>query len=217
MAQKSSNPISRPRGRPRNFDEADVLETARDVFWTNGYAATSLDELAAATGLNRPSLHAAFGDKHSLYLRTLADNRELSVDGIRQHLSNDVPLRDALYNFLLDAADSTLAGGNGARGCFVVCTAVTEALLDADTRAIAAGYVQDVDQVFRERFERSAAELNAGVDPASAATVASAMLQTLAVRARTGSSRKQLADVARAAVAAICCPPKPDLDNGETL
>jgi AcrR family transcriptional regulator len=213
MVQNKSSASARPRGRPRTFDESQVLEAARDTFWKNGYAATSLDELSAATGLNRPSLYAAFGDKHSLYLRTLADNREWSVDGIRQHLAGDSPLRDALFNFLMDAADSTLAGESGARGCFVVCTAVTEALRDGDTRAIAAGYVEDVDRVFQERFERSVAELNTGVDPASASKVAAAMLQTLAIRARTGSNREQLSDIARAAVTVICRP-KPASQSG---
>lgn len=201
---KRDAPVKRPRGRPREFDEAEALESARDAFWNKGYAATSLDDLAAATGLNRPSLYAAFGDKRALYLRALEENRTTSVEGIRQRLSGDTPLRDALFDFFTEAASSTLAGDMGARGCFVVCTAVTEALCDADTRAIAAGYVADVDGVFFERFERSADELNAGVDPASAAAVASAMLQTLAVRSRTGSGREELIGIARAAVTVIC-------------
>jgi TetR/AcrR family transcriptional regulator, copper-responsive repressor len=180
-----------------------VLERARDVFWNNGYAATSLDDLAAATSLSRPSLYAAFGDKHALYLRALEENRNWSVEGIRQRLAGGGPLREALHDFLIDAAASALGGDVGARGCFVVCTALTESLRDPETRAVAAGYVAEVDRVFRDRFERSRGELNRSVDPASAA-VASAMLQTLAVRARTGSDREELAGVARAAVIAIC-------------
>ena len=43
-----------------------------DVFWQDGFAATSLDDLSAATGLNRPSLYGAFGDKRALYLRPIA-------------------------------------------------------------------------------------------------------------------------------------------------
>lgn len=121
-------------------------------------------------------------------------------------IRTSIAARDALYDFFVAAAASTLMGDMGARGCFIVCTAVTESLGDADTRAIAAGYVADVDRVFLERFERSRKELNHGVDPASAAAVASAMLQTLAVRARTGSDRDALAAIARAAVIAICGP-----------
>lgn len=53
------------------FDEAEVLLAARDVFWSKGYCATSVDDLCAATGLGRGSLYGAYRDKHSLYLKTL--------------------------------------------------------------------------------------------------------------------------------------------------
>jgi AcrR family transcriptional regulator len=55
--------------RPREFDETTVLGRARDRFWSTGFAGTSIDEVAAATGLGKGSLYGAFGDKHQLYLR----------------------------------------------------------------------------------------------------------------------------------------------------
>ncbi|MFF4016137.1 TetR/AcrR family transcriptional regulator [Streptomyces sp. NPDC001843] len=204
MVQKSGEVAARPRGRPRKFDEAEVAERMRDVFWNKGYAATALDDLVAASQVNRPSLYAAFGNKHAIYLRVLEDMRAVSIEGIETYLAGDDPLPTALHDFLLAAAESTLAGDEGARGCFIVCTAVTEALQDADTRTIAARYVADADRVFRERFERSADELKVGVDPASAAAIASAVLQSLAIRARTGSTREDLVRIADAAVTVIC-------------
>ncbi len=205
MVRKSGEVTTRPRGRPRKFDEVEVAERVRDVFWNKGYAATSLDDLVAASHVNRPSLYAAFGNKRAIYLRVLEDMRAWSIEQIERHLAGDGdPLRRALHEFLIASADSTLAGDEGARGCFIVCTAVTEALQDADTRAIAARYVEDVDRVFRERFERSADELNAGVDPTSAAAIASAALQSLAIRARTGSTREDLVRIVDATVTVIC-------------
>ena len=59
--------------RPRKFDESDVIAAARDEFWTRGYAATSVDDLTAATGLGKGSLYGAFGDKHGLFMRALDD------------------------------------------------------------------------------------------------------------------------------------------------
>jgi hypothetical protein len=69
MVQKEI-PTAEPRrrGRPRAYDPDTALAAAADVFWKKGYDGTSLDDLAAATGMNRPSLYAAFGDKHDLYL-----------------------------------------------------------------------------------------------------------------------------------------------------
>src|SRR5437868_8754755 len=61
----------RSRGRPRGFDAEEVLERVRGVFLAKGFTGASLDELAAAAGLNRPSLYAAFGDKGQLYIATL--------------------------------------------------------------------------------------------------------------------------------------------------
>ena len=64
------------RGRPRQFDPAEVLIKARDAFWSAGYQATSLDRLSEATGLKRPSLYGAFGDKQALYVKLLRIYRE---------------------------------------------------------------------------------------------------------------------------------------------
>jgi TetR/AcrR family transcriptional regulator, copper-responsive repressor len=72
MVQKStasSRIAPRPRGRPRAFEAETALTHAMDAFWKDGFAATSLDDLSAATGLNRPSLYGAFGDKRALYIQ----------------------------------------------------------------------------------------------------------------------------------------------------
>src|ERR1700735_841426 len=71
MMHKTAKAETRPRGRPRAYDPDVALQRARDAFWRTGYAGTSLDEISAATGMNRPSLRAAFGDKRELYLKTL--------------------------------------------------------------------------------------------------------------------------------------------------
>jgi AcrR family transcriptional regulator len=181
-----------------------VLEKAQAVFWNLGYAAASLDDLAAATGLNRPSLYAAFGDKHALYMRTLEHSRAGAIGAIRAMLVREAPLREALLDLFSAAADKYVAGDMGQRGCFIVGTAITQAVMDPDTRALVAGFVAEADTIFRERFERSANELALGVSPEDAATMATAALHTLAIRARTGQDRAALARVSRAAVELIC-------------
>src|SRR2546423_14715860 len=79
MVQKrSKEPERKLRGRPRAYDPQVALARAAEVFWKAGYAGTSLDDLVAATGMNRPSLYAAFGDKRALYLKTLEHYRDES-------------------------------------------------------------------------------------------------------------------------------------------
>src|SRR5215469_16929127 len=106
MALKGSKAApERRRGRPREYDPDRALADAAESFWKNGYAGTSLDELAAATGMNRPSLYAAFGDKRDLYLKTLERYREQSRKLALQLLADDPPLRVFLKRFYQAALD----------------------------------------------------------------------------------------------------------------
>ncbi len=74
---KEAKPVeARRRGRPRQYDPDQALAKAAETFWKHGYAATSLDDLVVATGMKRPSLYAAFGDKRDLYLKTLERYRD---------------------------------------------------------------------------------------------------------------------------------------------
>ena len=75
MVQKTDS-SPRRRGRPRAYDPDVALSRAVETFWAHGYAGTSLDDLSAAMGMNRPSLYAAFGDKRDLYLKSLAFYRQ---------------------------------------------------------------------------------------------------------------------------------------------
>src|SRR5258708_9237707 len=68
-------PAPKRRGRPRAYEPEQALGKALDLFRKGGFAATSLDDLSAATGMNRPSLYGAFGDKRELYIKSYARYR----------------------------------------------------------------------------------------------------------------------------------------------
>src|SRR3954470_2591512 len=61
----------RVAGRPRSFDEDQVLDQIMFLFWQKGYEATGLVDLEQATGLGRQSLYGAFGDKRAFFLRVV--------------------------------------------------------------------------------------------------------------------------------------------------
>ena len=58
-------------GRPTEFDRQVALEKSMDLFWRNGYEATSLTDLLREMGIGRQSLYNTFGDKHSLFVEAL--------------------------------------------------------------------------------------------------------------------------------------------------
>ncbi|WP_213571425.1 TetR/AcrR family transcriptional regulator [Rhodococcus sp. USK13] len=75
--------------RPRKFDEDAVLAAARNVFWRDGYAATSVQSLTEATGLGTQSLYGAFGSKHDLFLRILDDYCACQSAGLEAAVASD--------------------------------------------------------------------------------------------------------------------------------
>src|ERR1700678_2029748 len=96
MVQKKIEAEPRRRGRPRAYDPQAALGRATDAFWKTGYSATSLDEISAATGMNRPSLYAAFGDKCALYLEALAGYLRFRFAATPEALGGAPRLNEAL-------------------------------------------------------------------------------------------------------------------------
>ncbi|WP_119304305.1 TetR/AcrR family transcriptional regulator [Dongia deserti] len=195
----------RKRGRPPAYDPDKALASARDVFWSAGYEASSLDELSAAMAMNRPSVYGAFGDKEALYLKTLARYRDESVHAMRATLDPAKSLREGLATIYRKSIDTYLAGG-AARGCLLIGTATTEAVSRAAVRDLLRGSLQAFDAVIEDRLKLAGkrGELAPKADPKALALIASAIMHSLAVRARAGEPRKELEKLARAGVALIC-------------
>ena len=179
---------------------------AMAVFWDAGYAGTSLDDISAGTGLNRPSLYVAFGDKRSLYLHTLERYRALGRAAMKEALAYDKPLRVALHRIYQAALSLYLSGESGTRGCFLIGTALTESVLDPDVRSTLREALREFDDAFeaRIRFAREHRELPRRAAPTALARLASAVLHTLAIRSRAGEPRKTLEATIEAGLDLIC-------------
>ena len=206
MARKQTETAPARRGRPRAYDAQAALRQATETFWKAGYSGTSLDSIAAATGMNPPSLYAAFGNKHAIYLEALARYWELSLAATREALAEDHPLAESLMA-AFDAALSIYFSGKGnARGCFVIGTAVAEAVDDAAIRNSVAAGLRMIDADFEARFRRAreSGELKRDADPEALAVLASATMHSIAIRARAGIHRAELRELARKAVSVIC-------------
>jgi AcrR family transcriptional regulator len=209
------NSPARParRGRPRAYDPQKALAKATLRFWDAGFAATSLDDLAAATAMNRPSLYAAFGDKQALYRTALESYRAAARAAMAEALDPALPLRDGLRRVYAAALALYLPAGRPPRGCFMIGTAVTEAVQDDAVRDSLNDGLREIDRAFeaRLRLARKQGELPAGADPAALAPLASGVLYFLAVRSRAGEPRAVLEATAEAGVAMLCgvaAPPK---------
>jgi TetR/AcrR family transcriptional regulator, copper-responsive repressor len=211
MVQKSKKPppvkISDPvppkrRGRPRAYQPEVALGKALDLFRKDGFAATSLDDLSAATGMNRPSLYGAFGDKRELYIKSYQRYREDARNAMQDIFRVPSPIRKRLERIYAIALDIYLSGESGPRGCFTVMTAASEAVSDPDIRAMVLEGFVELDKAFAAcfRLAREQGELPESADPAVLAQLASATIHTIAIRARAQVPRRELEAIVRGAI-----------------
>ena len=183
-------PVQSPRGRPRSFDVEAAVERAMDVFWSRGYHATALPDLLRATKLSRGSLYAAFGDKHSLFLRALdryiADAQTRMDVELAPRGEPVAGLRAYLACYVERAS-----GANGRRGCLLVATAMELAGQDAEAGRRVAGFFKTMEARLADALSRAeaAGRLADGVEPASAARILVCFVWGLRVVAKTAQTR----------------------------
>src|SRR5438445_8072712 len=213
MVQKRPTTDSEPkrRGRPRAYQPEVALAKALDLFRKDGFAATSLDDLSAATGMNRPSLYGAFGDKRELYIQSYQRYREDARAAMIDIFRDELPIRKRLERIFAVALDIYLSGDAGPRGCFTVMTAASEAVSDPEIRAMVLEGFVELDKAFAACFRRAKekGELPAAADPAVLAHLASATVHTIAIRARARVPRRELEAIVKGAIDVMLRYPPP--------
>ncbi len=106
MVQKKKKPVvvAKPevatepkrRDRPRAYEPDVAIGQALALFRKGGYAATSLDDLSEVTGMNRPSLYGAFGDKRALYIKSYQRYRDDYTVRVIAIFKADIDIRERL-------------------------------------------------------------------------------------------------------------------------
>lgn len=194
------------RGRPRRYDPEAALDAVLEVFWRAGYSAASLDDICTATGMNRPSVYAAFGDKRALYLRSIDRYRSVSREQMREAFAGDASLRTVLGRVYARALDLYFSGHDTPLGCFMVGAVISDAVDDPEIRQSLASGLRQFDEAFGRAVEGAQAkgEIGKDCDPAMLGKFAAATLYYLAVRSRAGEAREELEKVADATIDLIC-------------
>lgn len=182
-----------------------MLDRVRPVFLEKGYSAASLDDLASAAGLNRPSLYAAFGSKEQLYVALIARVSRGSVEGIDLVMGGPGSVEERLNRLYRHAIRQYTAPPRPG-GCLIVGTASVEAPTHPEIAAAARSFMRANEEALSRHFARAveAGEIAAEPAPASRARMATALLDTLATRARLGEPVEGLEAFARTSVPLIC-------------
>jgi AcrR family transcriptional regulator len=193
------------RGRPRAFAPDEALGQALAVFRDGGFAATSLDDLSAAMGINRPSLYGAFGDKRALFLKAYARYRADAATLFAPVFAPELTLNEALQRLFSTAIAFYTAGAHGPQGCFTVMTAGSEAMADPEIRGAVQAALASTDRALGKLFEaaQGRGELAADADLPALVRLTAAAIHSIAVRARARAPAGELEAIGRGIVALV--------------
>ena len=195
-------------GRPREFDEDSVLTTAREQFWSTGFAGTSMETIASATGLGKGSLYGAFGGKRELFHRVFDDYCTAAVGSTAHRLGGaDEQAFERLTAYFLDHARTSAEPGH--RACLLAKGAAELAEHDEVISARSLAAFEGLRQTFTAVLE--ACQRNGDVDPGADASRLAGLL--LAVHrgieavGEAGARENILRDAAQAALDGLPRPP----------
>jgi AcrR family transcriptional regulator len=188
------------RGRPRCFDPEEALDRSLLLFWEKGFKNTSLDEIAEAVGVKKPSLYAAFGDKEMLFRKVLQRYSGKLSEPI-QALDRYGDIREAIDAFI----ELGIAGGcsqGHPRGCLLASAFADSTLLPPNLVKEIKALVNQADQAVAQRLKRAVhdGQLPGDFDVKGTAKFLITLMHGIALRIRAGESRAALRRTKKAAL-----------------
>lgn len=182
----------------RQFDEGAALERALEVFWLKGYGATSMQDLAEATGVQRGSLYNAYRDKESLFLHVFDKYKNNILTEVRAAL--DRPrLEDALRAFF-SFSIASMTSGIPARGCLSTKTAVDMAAAGEKIHEQLKGLVDELERALAARLSTEEALPQLNLPPADAARLLATLTRGIVVMERIYQDPERLRATAEAMI-----------------
>jgi len=144
-------------GRPKIFDEQEVVEKAVNVFWTKGYETASADELLEAMGIGKGSFYLAFkGGKKELYEKSLRQYADRFDKQLLHDLSVSKDPIQLIKDFFMALADDPKS--KQMKGCYIGNALVQLSDGDADTKLIAAELLGSVEGIFTDVIRKAQQE-----------------------------------------------------------
>jgi TetR/AcrR family transcriptional regulator, transcriptional repressor for nem operon len=182
--------------RTKEFDQADVLEKAQNLFWRKGYEATSMQDIVDTLGISRSSIYDSFGDKHNLYCTVLELFYEENALEFSKNVKNtQTPLK--MITDLFEGIVESVKTDKERKGCFMVNASIE--LMNDDP------IVKDIILKNNSNFEKALiyllkqgqalGEIKSKTDPAVLAKFLYNNIVGMKVAIRNGSNTKDLSAI----------------------
>lgn len=190
-------------GRVKEFDPDAALRAAMDLFWRQGYEATSMQDLVDHLQLGRGSIYGAFGSKRELYLRAVDRYVEDTRDALLNRLAAPGSALEAVRGLVRHYAEMALEDAEH-KGCLMTNTAVELPTdMDASRRVVSTLEILETAITGALMRARATGELSAEKNPAALARFLVTLLQGIRVVGKTPVRRRFLDDTVALALAAL--------------
>lgn len=134
-------------GRPKMFDEHDVIDRAQRVFWERGYSAASTEELLAAMGLGKGSFYLAFpGGKKELFEKTMQQFHRDGLHQLEQRVRASAQPVEVLKDYFRRIATAEPEAHE--KGCYLGNTVMEMAALDPPLQQVAGQMLKELEALF---------------------------------------------------------------------
>jgi AcrR family transcriptional regulator len=193
-------PSSPVRGRPRCFNLEEALDRSLLLFWEKGFKNTSLDEIAEAVGVKKPSLYAAFGDKEMLFRKVLQRYSGKLSEPV-QALDRYDDIREAI-NAFIELGIAAGCGNGHPRGCLLASAFADSTLLPPNLAKEIKGLINQADEAVAQRLKKAVrdGQLPSDFDVKGAAKFLITLMHGVALRLRAGESHADLQRVKNVAL-----------------
>jgi TetR/AcrR family transcriptional repressor of nem operon len=189
--------------RPKEFDPAEALKTAVDVFWRLGYERTSVDDLMREMRISKQSLYNTFGDKRSLYFRAMAHYRDETNARLLELFTQHKSAKKAFSELLMGMARESKAQHE--RGCLLLNTNLSRPIEDVQLAQFLRDNQKDVESIFTKALKnaQTRGEIGRRRNPAALAKFFVATIQGMRALGRLNHDRRELEAIAVVAMASL--------------
>jgi TetR/AcrR family transcriptional repressor of nem operon len=181
--------------RVKLFDENEVLSKAMNLFWKQGYSATSVQDLVSHLGINRASIYDTFGDKNKLFKKSFELYRKQNSEGLIQFFENRPNVKIG-FSELFDNAIQEAVSDKDRKGCFVVNTTTELIPNDESLNQILETNKQDFINIFFDYLKKGkeSGQLKSSLDLKSLATLFYTLYNGIRVVSKIRPNKKELTD-----------------------
>lgn len=185
-----------------DLPQDETVEMVVRLFWKQGVAATGVQDIVNATGLNRSSLYSTYGGKQQLYLAALNRYVAARSQPVFRQLAEDGRGLPAVADFFRGLISARTSGEHARWGCLVSNAHAGAESDDLEVRAVLDRHHQGLCDALHSALEtaRQDGQLAAAVDPASAAELLSLLAYGVNVRSRAGGDARSLSRTVDAAL-----------------